>query len=471
MAFSTYSFIFIFLPLALIVYYALPKSLRNLTLLIFSLLFYGWGSPAVLLILIASSFVDYQLSLKMQVNRSKRLLFYSVALNVAVLCYYKYSNFAIEQLNLILANLGSDQVGWAKVILPAGISFFTFEKISYLVDVYRGTATPTKTFRDYLLFVSLFPHLIAGPILKYHDLYQQIVARQHSWELFNQGWRRFCFGLAKKVLIADELGKVADQIFAMDSLNLSLPLAWLGVVCYALQIYFDFSGYSDMAIGMGRMFGFRLIENFNWPYISQSISEFWRRWHISLGNWMREYLYIPLGGNRTGLARSYLNLVIVFSLSGLWHGASWTFICWGLFHGLFLVLDRVFWVKLSEQLPKLINISITFLIVLLGWVLFRSQSLGQAISFYNAMFNFSSLTNTNFYLLEIIHNRGIFVLFIALIFSFAGSLRFFNNLQTKLSKETVALNCLSSLAAILLLILSTIAIAANGYSAFLYYQF
>ena len=471
MAFSTFSFIFVFLPAALAAYYLLPRKHRNLVLLTFSLLFYSWGAPAVLVILIGSSFVDYQLSRQIMANRKRSTLLLAVGLNILILAYYKYSNFTIEQLNLIRDFLGQEALPWAKVILPAGISFFTFEKISYLVDVYRGTATPARTFKDYLLFVSLFPHLIAGPILKYHDLYQQIVQRQHSWPLFQEGWIRFCFGLAKKVLIADELGRVADHIFGMNAAELSAPVAWLGALCYAMQIYFDFSGYSDMAIGMGKMFGFRLIENFNWPYISQSITEFWRRWHISLGNWMREYLYIPLGGNRCSVSRSYLNLVIVFFLSGLWHGASWTYILWGIYHGLFLVIDRMFWLKISARIPKFVNIILIFIIVVLGWVLFRATSIEQATAFYAAMLGLNPYANFNMFPLEVIHPRGLTIFCLAMFTALIGERIFRSTLANRIYANEICRKLIFPGLALIGLLLATVGIAANGYSAFLYYQF
>ena len=246
------------------------------------------------------------------------------------------------------------------MLLPAGISFFTFEKISYLIDIYSKKAEPAESFGRYLLFVTLFPHLIAGPILKYHDLANQIKKRTHSSERFFRGWTRFCLGLGKKVLIADELGFIADTLFAIPAHEQTFCYAWLAVLAYSFQLYFDFAGYSDMAIGLARMFGFNFIENFNCPYISKSITEFWQRWHISLGNWMKEYLYIPLGGNRQGTVKTYRNLCLVFIFSGLWHGANWTFLLWGVFHGFFLILDRIFLLRISNSLPKIVSVGFTF---------------------------------------------------------------------------------------------------------------
>jgi alginate O-acetyltransferase complex protein AlgI len=473
MVFSSFFFIFLFLPVTLLSYWLAPKSFKNLVLLCASLFFYAWGAPEVVLILFVSSLVDFVLTKQKNFLSNKWYLVFGIVFNLSILFYFKYTNFFLDQVNVLKDGLGLVPFEWTRIILPAGVSFFTFEKISYLIDVFKRTAPPAAKFTDYLLFVSLFPHLIAGPILKYHDLASQIRERTSSSDDFYEGWTRFCFGLGKKILIADEVGRIANSIFALQPTELTMPYAWLGVLAYTFQIYFDFSGYSDMAIGLARMFGFRFIENFNMPYLSQSISEFWRRWHISLGNWMKEYLYIPLGGNRVSLGRSYINLVIVFTLSGFWHGASWAFVAWGLWHGLFLVLDRVFLNKITERLPRIVNVLFTFFLVVIGWVLFRSPSFEQAVGIYAQMFNFDSFFSQmpNYYEAEIINTKGWMLFALAGIITFAplssAISSFLSNLWTRFPAKLV----FRSVAALILLMLSVVSMAESGFSPFLYYQF
>jgi alginate O-acetyltransferase complex protein AlgI len=332
--------------LLLAAYYAAPARHRNAVALAASAFFYAWGAPRFVIVLFASGLVDYVLGRELPEGRRaprarKGILALAVVLNVALLLYFKYANFFVGELNGWLARLGMDGVSWAGVALPIGISFFTFQKLSYLVDVYRGVAQPARNAGDYLLYVALFPQLIAGPIVRYHDVARQLVARDYTRERFFTGMLRFGQGLGKKVLVANTMAEVADAAFGAAPATLSFGWAWVGVLAYAFQIYFDFSGYSDMAIGLGRLLGIEFLENFNRPYISRSITEFWRRWHISLSNWMREYLYVPLGGNRKGTARTYLNLWVVFLISGFWHGAAWNFVAWGAFHGFFLCFDKL----------------------------------------------------------------------------------------------------------------------------------
>ena len=381
----------------------------------------------------------------------------------------------MHEVNTVLGWFGSSQFTWTKILLPIGISFFTFQKISYVVDTYRGVAKPARNFFDYALYVSLFPQLIAGPIIRYHDVSEQIRFRQHSMDDFFYGMYRFCVGLGKKVLIADILGAVADNVFKIPAGELTFSFAWLGILCYAFQIYFDFSGYSDMAIGLGRMIGFRFLENFNMPYISQSITEFWRRWHISLSNWMKEYLYIPLGGNRVSTRRLYFNLWVVFLLSGLWHGAQWTFVAWGVFHGLFLVLDRVFLLKLTSNLPKLFNVALTFLIVLCGWVFFRSDSIAEAIDYLAVMLNFTEAFNyqTDRLTGSIIHTRALFTLFVAIVFSFFPAGKYIEErVKAFHSDYSLNINVFSRAGvAISSFLLAVLALSASSFNPFLYFKF
>ncbi|MCL4167193.1 UNVERIFIED_CONTAM: hypothetical protein GTU68_031952, partial [Idotea baltica] len=378
MVFSSFTFLFAFLPLVLLLYASAPRPLRNPVLLFASYFFYAWGAPKVLPLLFVGSLVDFYLArflLPGGRQQRRRLAF-------------KYANFFVEQLNASVTALGMQAIPWLSIALPIGISFYTFQKISYLIDVFRGEADPASSFFDYALYVAFFPQLIAGPIIRYLDLDKQLKSRTHSLSLMLYGANRFSFGLAKKILIADPMGQVARNIFELDPSQLSTSYAWVGAVAYSFQIYFDFSAYSDMAIGLGAAFGFRIPENFNFPYVSRTLTEFWRRWHISLSTWMREYLYIPLGGNKVSTFRLYTNLWIVFLLSGFWHGASWTFVLWGAFHGFFLTLDRIFLARWMAHIPRGLAAICTYVIVVFSWVLFRTESIEQTLIFYSAMLGF-----------------------------------------------------------------------------------
>jgi len=389
MVFSSTIFLFLFLPVVLGLYFLTPRNFKNLFLLIASLFFYAWGEVFFVGVMLASIFVNYlmatQISRFRERQAGKIFLIVSIFANLGLLVYYKYANFLVDNLNVLLEGLNIDPVTIDPVHLPIGISFFTFQAMSYIIDVYRGTAKLQKNPINVALYISLFPQLIAGPIVRYHDVAKQIVARKHSVALFSEGAQRFIFGLAKKVLIANPLGLVADQVFAIPLEHVNSGLIWLGVICYSLQIYYDFSGYSDMAIGLGRMFGFRYLENFNYPYISSSIQEFWRRWHISLSNWFRDYLYIPLGGNRVRPWRVYLNLVTVFFLCGLWHGASWNFVIWGLLHGLFLMFERLGLASALALMPVVVRHAYVLLFVMVSWVFFRADDLSSSMAYLAAM--------------------------------------------------------------------------------------
>ncbi|HPT16454.1 MAG TPA: MBOAT family protein [Kiritimatiellia bacterium] len=390
MVFSSITFLFVFLPVALAAYYACPERHRNAVALAASLFFYAWGAPRFVLVLVASSLLDYVLSRELPAGRRPErarrwILGLAVALNVSLLLYFKYANFFVDNLNAWLGRFGAGEIAWTAVALPIGISFFTFQKVSYLADVYRGTAQVARNAADYLLYVVLFPQLIAGPIVRYHDVAQQLIRREHTRERFFTGILRFCQGLGKKVLVANAMAEVADAAFGAAPGSLACGWAWLGAVAYAFQIYFDFSGYSDMAIGLGRLMGIEFLENFNRPYVSRSITEFWRRWHISLSNFMREYLYVPLGGNRKGAARTYLNLWLVFLVSGFWHGAAWNFVAWGAYHGFFLCLDKLTKNTRVARAPAWVGVPVTFVLVLFSWVLFRADSLAHAVAYAGRM--------------------------------------------------------------------------------------
>ena len=389
MVFSSPIFLFLFLPIVLAVNFLLPIRLRNLWLLIMSLIFYGWGEPRFVLVMIASIVVNFALGLWVDRVRgrpaARRVMALGIALNIGLLAVYKYANFAVDNLNTVLAALGAAPIPLAPIALPIGISFFTFQAFSYVIDVERRDGPVQKNPLDVALFVSLFPQLIAGPIVRYRDVAAQIVERTITREGFTRGVERFLIGLGKKMLIANTVAVPADAIFAIPADQLTAGVAWLGVVCYALQIYYDFSGYSDMAIGLGLMLGFHFLENFNYPYISRSMTEFWRRWHISLSTWFRDYLYIPLGGNQRAPARTYFNLVVTFFLCGLWHGAAWTFVIWGLYHGLFLVIERLGAGRWLERWPAPARHGYALAVVLVGWVFFRSATLADAMRFLAAM--------------------------------------------------------------------------------------
>jgi len=390
-------FLFFFLPLTLAAYYAAPHRARNVVLSLSSLLFYAAGEWRFLGWLVASIAVNYWIGRGITGTRgttwAKRLLIIGIVSDLSLLVVFKYAGFIVSSLDGPLTLLGLKPLLVPKLLLPLGISFFTFHKISYKVDVYRGTAEARKAPLDLALYILLFPQLIAGPIVRYYEIAGELMNRVQTRTDMAAGIQRFIVGLGKKMIIANTAAYCADRVFALPVGELTTGLAWLGLVCYALQIYFDFSGYSDMAIGLARMFGFHFPENFNYPYISTSITEFWRRWHMSLSRWFRDYVYIPLGGNRRGPARTYANLVTVFFLCGLWHGASWTFVIWGMFHGSLLVVERVGLLAWLERCPRALRHAYALLMILVGWVLFRADTLPHAIMFLKAMAGFAPRTS------------------------------------------------------------------------------
>lgn len=392
MVFSSHIFLLCFLPTFLLAYFIVPARWRNAVLLLASVVFYAWGAPDFVLVLLAStvgSFYLVKAMSKAEKPRAKKwLLAATVTLPMGLLAYFKYANFFVDNFNAMLAVFGLGAIPWSKVLLPIGISFFSFQSVTYAVDVYRGNTPPMKRVWDYMLYIIMFPQLIAGPIVRYNEIADQITARRRiRWDECLQGFGRFVTGLAKKVLIADVLGRTVDATLGGNIAALDMPSAWIVMVAYTMQLYFDFSGYSDMAIGLGRIMGFRFPENFNKPYNSGNITEFWRRWHITLGNFMRNYLYIPMGGNRCSKRRMYFNLWVVFLLSGLWHGAGWSFILWGAYHGFFLVLERITGYARYEKLKPL-RIVLTFIIAVVGWALFRIEDIGLCGLFLGRMFSF-----------------------------------------------------------------------------------
>lgn len=394
MVFSSLTFLFVFLGPVLLLHLILPKAARNLWLLSASLLFYAWGEPKLILVMLISISVNYVIGRGIGQNlgtrRATMWLISGVITNLGLLGYYKYTPFLLETYNWLAFSFGWPQNPPYDIRLPLGISFFTFQAISYLVDVHRGTVQQERSPLNLALYIALFPQLIAGPIVRYKDLADELSDRRITLDAFSEGVQRFIIGLAKKVLIANTLAVPADIIFGTPTAELTLAAAWFGLVCYAGQLFFDFSGYSDMAIGLGRMLGFRFPENFNFPYAARSITDFWRRWHMSLSTWFRDYLYIPLGGNRLGPWRTYRNLLVVFLLCGLWHGGSWTFVLWGAFHGSFLILERVGLGQWLERMPRLVGHVYALTAVLFAWVLFRCETLSQALSFWAVLVGFGS---------------------------------------------------------------------------------
>ncbi len=394
MVFASGIFLYLFLPLFLLFYYASPRRWRSATIAVASYVFYAWWRPDFVVLMWISTGLDYHCAQAIVRDRAagqrgRRWVVLSVAVNLGLLAYFKYFNFAVDTLNHIFLPFDGPVLELGKVILPVGISFYTFQTLSYTIDVYRGVAKPVKVFRDFMCYVAMFPQLVAGPIVRYNSIADQLHDRRHTLDKFYRGVLAFQTGLAKKILIADVLGNVADEAFANPAL--STFDAWVGILAYSFQIYFDFSGYSDMAIGLGLMMGFRLPINFNQPYRSVSITDFWRRWHISLSRFLRDYLYISLGGNRKGTLRTYLNLSVTMLLGGLWHGANWTFVVWGGYQGFWLVLERLCGKQaVYGWAPKPLRIALTFVVVMIGWVFFRAADLSSALHFLSSLFDFSS---------------------------------------------------------------------------------
>jgi alginate O-acetyltransferase complex protein AlgI len=473
MVFSSSLFLLYFLPAFLIIYFLLPVRLKNIFALVASIFFYAWGAPTFIFVVVGSIVVDFFIVKSLYVSLGKKknaLLAGSVVLNVGMLLYFKYANFFIENINVVFSWFGWESIKWTAVILPIGISFITFHKLTYCIDVYRGVYHPLKKVSDFALYILMFPQLIAGPIVRFNEVAGQIEDR--SWNENNNnrltGFFRFTIGLGKKVLIANVLGEQVDRIFAIEQLSFNTATAWLGIVAYTFQIYFDFSGYSDMALGIGRMIGFSFPENFNNPYISQNISEFWRRWHMTLGRFMRDYLYIPLGGNRLSKRRMFFNLWLVFLISGFWHGAAWNFILWGAFHGFFLIADKLFLLKFYNAIGKVPSILITFFITLIGWVFFRVDNLSMAFNYLNRMFSFN-FNNDQLYF----ENKFYTILIIAFFFSFYGGIGKIEKWQENLFMQRKPLRVIFLMfsLSILIFILSLSSITSSGFNPFIYFRF
>lgn len=475
MVFSSVIFLVYFLPIFLTIYFLVPKSFKNPVLLLSSIFFYAWGAPLFIFAILLTTTVDFYfvklLSNASDDKKRKLWLILSLSLNVGMLFYFKYCNFFIENVNAVLNAAGIQEVSWTKVVLPIGISFYTFESITYVVDVYRRLHKPLDNFWQYQLYIICFPKLIAGPIIRYHEISDQIADRSANDTIDNKltGFYRFCLGLGKKVLIANVMAAKADEIFNMAPAELTTSLAWIGMLAYTFQIYFDFSGYSDMALGIGKMIGFKFPENFDNPYTSQSITEFWRRWHMTLGSWMKNYLYIPLGGNKVeSKTRLYFNLWLVFLASGFWHGAAWTFIIWGIYHGFWLVLERMFLSDVYKKIGKFASTILCFLLVAIGWVFFRADTTAGAFHFIKQLFTF------NFYLPpHFIDAEFKFYFLLAILFSFFASFKIGQAIQNKVyySYYGNSGNLVFTLVSICLFTLSLASITSSGFNPFIYFRF
>ncbi len=468
MVFSSLTFLCVFLPVTFILYAVIPSlRVRNWLLIVASLVFYAFGEPVYILLMLASTVVNWLLGRFMaraEGSPRKALVTLAVVANLGMLGVFKYADMFVSTIDAI-AGLSLPLPG---IALPLGISFFTFQALSYVIDVYRGDVSGEDGYPKVLLFISFFPQIIAGPIIKYHDIEAQIDNRSLDAAEIAQGLRRFCYGMAKKVLISNAMATCVDSLYALGPSLLNAGSAWLAAIAYLLQIYFDFSGYSDMAIGLGHMFGFQIMENFDYPYASTSIKEFWRRWHISLSTWFKEYLYIPLGGNRKGRARTAFNKWAVFLLCGLWHGASWTFVVWGIIHGAFSMLEE--FVPKLRQLPRWLGHFYTLLVVTLAFVVFRADTLGQAAQVISAMFTGFSFTSQS--MVELMRQ-----LTPSFLIALACGLVFSQPVRTSVQKATEGhafertLNVLSYVGAFVLLALCLLQLAGGGYNPFIYFRF
>jgi alginate O-acetyltransferase complex protein AlgI len=486
--FTEPTFLFLFLPVLLALYFATFSrthgSYGNWLLLAASVIFYAKGGGAFTWLMLGSITFNYWMAIAVDRARSRSerratsILTVAVAVNLIVLGVFKYANFFADNVSALLVSAGGSGFALPHVLLPIGISFFTFHAISYVVDVYRGDASAQKSPVHAALYLLLFPQLIAGPIIRYREIAAQLARRTVTLDDFAYGVRRFIIGLGKKVLIANIVAGPADRIFGLPPAQIDAPLAWLGIVCYTLQIYFDFSGYSDMAIGLGRMFGFRFPENFRWPYVADTVQEFWRRWHISLSSWFRDYLYVPLGGSRVTPAKMYRNLVVVFFLCGLWHGASWNFVIWGLFHGTFLVLERLGLAGLIRQLAWPLRHAYLLLVVMIGWVFFRAETLPTALTFLRAMTGLQAAVPSPFTMGFFLTSEVVLALIAGVIGStpIVPALGRFASAATaprgpRFAARALAIDGLATTALMLVFVASILQMAARTYNPFIYFRF
>ena len=454
MVFSSLTFLFVFLPVVLLMYYIVRDiAWKNVILLIASLVFYAWGEPVYIILMVLSILFNYYAGLEIEQTHKKSTLAFAVVINIFILGYFKYSGFLIDTINSIFGT----SIRNRELSLPIGISFYTFQAMSYLIDVYRGNSRGQKNLLSFAVYITMFPQLIAGPIVRYEDIEEQLNTRLFKASDFADGVPIFIKGFFKKVVLANCIGALHTEILKMGVSNISAFTAWLGAIAYTLQIFNDFSGYSDMAIGLGRMLGFTFPKNFDRPYSSKSITEFWRRWHISLGTWFREYVYIPLGGNRKGKGRQILNLIIVWALTGLWHGAAWNFVVWGMYYGFLLIFEKFVYSKLQNKLPGFVNVFITFVIVIIGWVFFFSNSMTEACAYLKVMFGGNNIGFDSTGLFYLANN--------ALMFIAAWIPSVFTIDLKKINKAVKWIVC------ILIFVLTVAFLVSESYYPFLYFRF
>lgn len=462
MSFSSCIFIFLFLPALFALYFAIPerfREARNNILLLFSLMFYAWGEPVFVFVMLLSIAVNYVCG-RVAVKRPRLGVTLASVIGLGLLVYYKYTGLLLSSANSVFGL----SLPVPEIVLPIGISFFTFQGLSYVIDVARGDAPVQKNPLHVALYVSLFPQLIAGPIVRYQTVAAEIVRRHESLDEAAEGVRRFMIGLGKKMLLANTMGQIADRAFGLSAGELTWDIAWLGALAYTFQIYFDFSGYSDMAIGLGRVLGFHFLENFNYPYISRSITEFWRRWHISLSTWFRDYVYIPLGGNRCSKGRWMFNLLAVWVLTGIWHGAAWNFMLWGLYFGVLLLLEKLVLGRLLEHLPQVVRWVYAFVLVVLGWVLFRAESLGQVVWYVQAMF--TPVQGLNRLTLYCLHEYSV-----ELLAACIGCIPFATWLRQKEQQKGGILTLGANVWALAVFGLSVVWLISSSFNPFIYFRF
>ena len=471
MVFTSAFFLFLFFPVVLIGYYFINPKLRNFWLFFCSLWFYAWSGVYYTIILLISTVMNYIFGVLLsRLKCRKKVLVCSIIYNLSVLCFFKYYAFILFNVQKVFQLfIPTFNVKIPTITLPIGISFFTFQIMSYIIDLYRGEIKVQKSFINLGLYIFLFPQMIAGPIVRYINIEREIYERKSVTKEIDEGLKRFITGLGKKVIIANTMGSWANYVFNLSNNNLNTPVAWLGIFSYTLQIYFDFSGYSDMAIGLGKIFGFHFLENFNYPYISESIQEFWKRWHISLSQWFKDYLYIPLGGNRKGKMRTYINSFIVFFLTGLWHGASWNFIFWGLFHGTFLIVEKTKFKNLLKKIPKFFRHIYTLMIIMIGWVFFRIEGFFNALKYLKRLFIFDFNNLEYFYL--VLDIWKIIILIFAVLFCFPSISIIKKNIIRKKIKNGIMYEIMADTIYLILFLLSICFIFASDFNPFLYFRF
>lgn len=472
MVFASAIFLFLFLPITIIGYFLKKPKYRNFWLFIMSLVFYAWGGLIYAILFIFSAYINFLFGIWMEKNRRRKKLILSLSIvwNLGILAYFKYSSFILLNLQAVIQIfIPSFKINIVSVPLPIGISFFTFQIMTYVIDLYREEIKVQKKFINLGLYIMLFPQLIAGPIVRYIDIEKEINNRKVDINLIDEGIKRFILGLGKKIFIANIMGTWADTVFNTPLEKINTPLAWLGIFGYTMQIFFDFSAYSDMAIGLGKIFGFHFLENFNYPYISRNIQEFWRRWHISLSQWFKDYLYIPLGGNRKGEIRTYINLLTVFFLTGLWHGASWNFIFWGIFHGLFLIIERLGLKKFLEKIPKILQHFYTMIIVIIGWVFFRSNSFIFALKYLKKLFIPNFIYMESFFVE--LETLKLFIALCAIVFSTPIVPKLRNVLLNNIFKNKFCYEIFRNFIYIIFFLLSVIFLAGSNFNPFIYFHF